>query len=139
MPKSKIEVQHSASLEIVFKDKKKPPNVTLFYFRPIGVKMSHKKDSISALHTISKFSKAELFLLDEVDKKLNTEFNQISITKSKYSAADQRKLTSAIKSWINKKLIIRLQRERYMVSPYFITPPKSHHQEIDTAWRHLNK
>jgi hypothetical protein len=96
--------------------------------------MNHSPESIDALETISEFNKAELFLLKVVNENIVHGSLELKIVKSNYSLADKRKLTAAIKSWIDKKLIRRLHREHYMISPYFFTPLKNIHEDMLMAW-----
>jgi len=93
---------------------------------------------VEALHEISKFTKAELFLLDEVNKKMVRGANKVTITKADYSLPEQRKLTFAIKSWMTKGLMKRIRREEYMINPNFFTPPKNQHESFKNIWNALS-
>lgn len=138
MCESILKVKHDDKLKItIAHESEKEIQKNKFYFRPIG-KYVFGDEQMDALHEISKFNKAELFLLNEVNSKLIAKANLVKLKKTDYSLANQRKLTSAIKLWISKNLIVRIRREEYMINPNFFTPEKGTHESIEHCWKHHN-
>ena len=139
MPKISIDVhQNDESVEVSFTKKTSPKKTkNIFYFKPIGIKFMTDPQSIDSLDTISMFNKGELKLLNIVNKEFIPKNLQIYIIKKKFTAPTQRILTSAINSWIKKGLLKRIQKEKYMISPYFFTPLPSEQGIIYDVWKSL--
>ena len=114
----------------VIKNKKK--SYWVIPFRPVG-KTSWDKNSMNSLNIISKFSKAELFLLDVIQERIDVKA-EVVIKKSDFSLHKQRVITSAIKSWTTKNLIKRTKREHYLVNPYFLVPDRDFQTSAKENW-----
>lgn len=105
-------------------------------FRPLGRFNPKESRSIEAIDYIRQFNTAELFLLGEVDKHLDDD-SKVTLRVKAYSTADQARLKRAIPLWIDKKLLKRIKRERYMVNPWFLVPPKDEQAAAVGYWSSL--
>ena len=106
-------------------------------FRPVGKRTLWQPESIEAIEYICKFNKDELFLLREVYKSAD-EDSTLTLRPKSYEPADRAKLKRAIPLWIKKELLVRLKRERYMVNPWFLVPPKHEQFSAESLWRMHN-
>lgn len=110
----------------------------LFPFTPVGKISMKNPNTLDALDIICKFNVGQLFLLkiikDNIDKT-----NEVTISKSGMSLAVQRKVTSAMQSFIKMNLAVRIKREHYLINPYFLIPYVDYHQVILDKWEELNQ
>lgn len=106
-------------------------------FRPIGKRIDREPESIEAIEYISNFNKAELFLLQQAYKLVDDDCS-LTLRPGSYTPAERAKLKRAIPLWIEKELLVRLRRERYMVNPWFLVPPKNYQFRAVSHWRMEN-
>ena len=103
-------------------------------FRPIGKRVEGPIETINAIDYICKFNKDELFLLQEVYKFIDDDC-KLTLRPGSYTPANRARLKRAIPAWIEKELLVRLKRERYMVNPWFLVPPKDEQFSAVNLWR----
>jgi hypothetical protein len=106
-------------------------------FKPLGKRIDREPESIEAIEYISKFSKGELFLFQEVCKQVDDDCT-LTLRPGTYSSADRAKLKRAIPLWKKKELLVSIKREHYMVNPWFLVPPKHKQFKAMTLWRLRN-
>ena len=107
-------------------------NTWVMRFRALGIKNSRQPESIDAIEYICKFTKSELFLFREVYRHTE-EDNSLTLRPKSYTPAEQAMLKIARPLWIKKKLLKRLKREYYIVSPWFL-PPRQEQQKVMDYW-----
>lgn len=120
------------------KPKKNNCHNRLFYYMAIGCEDLRAENSMDAMEHIVKFTKAELFLLGIMHEQINPMDLIMTVKKSDYTVGEKQRLVSAIKLWLDKGLLRRIRREKYMINPNFITPSKDNHEVINAAWDKLN-
>ena len=106
-------------------------------FKPLGKRIDREPETIEAVEYISKFSKSELFLLQEVYRHVDDDCT-LTLRPGTYSSADRAKLKRAIPLWKKKELLVSIKRERYMVNPWFLVPPKREQFRAVSHWRLAN-
>jgi hypothetical protein len=106
-------------------------------FKPLGKRNHREPETIEAVEYISKFSKSELFLLQEVYRHIDDDCT-LTLRPGSYSSADRARLKRAIPLWKKKELLVSIKRERYMVNPWFLVPPKQEQMNAVSLWRLLN-
>ena len=102
-------------------------------FTPIGNKSMKNPECIDALDVICDFNSKELFLLKIIKDKINKD-NELFLYKKSFDIGDNRKITTAMKSLINRGLVARIKREHYMVNPYFLVPKKEYQDLLLEKW-----
>lgn len=108
----------------------------LFSFTPLGTKNMSKPDSLDSLDVICQFNKAELHLLKLIKDNIN-KHNIAVLKRSTLTKSDQRKLDTSLKAFTQKGLIKRIQKEHYLVNPYFLVPNLDYHQVVLDHWNTL--
>ena len=109
----------------------------VFPFTPIGTISMKNPNTLDALDIICRFNTGQLFLLKLIKENIS-KTNEVTISKAKLSLTDQRKITSAMQSFIKMHLAVRLKREHYLVNPYFLIPYVDYHQVVLDAWEEAN-
>ena len=106
-------------------------------FKPFGKRIDNQPETIEAFEYICDFNKAEQFLLQEVCGLVDDDCT-LTLRPGSYTPANRAKLKRAIPLWIEKELLVRLKRERYMVNPWFLVPPKVEQFKAVSLWRLRN-
>ena len=124
-----------ANEELVVTTNKRSPWIVPF--KPFGATNPRLPESIDAVSYIAEFSKAELFLFQEVMCHKHNN-NDVRIRKKAYATDAQAKLKKAIPIWKRKGLLIQYKREHYMINPWFVVPQqKELHLETINRWKKL--
>ena len=131
MPLTTLTVNLDPSEQITVSTKKKVK--WLIPFRPIGRNDMNKPDSIDALAEICKFNTGELALLELIRNRINYTYI-IDIKRKSFTPTEHRRIATAIRSYISKGLLKRVQRERYIVNPYFMVPPHDLQADLILEW-----
>ena len=135
MANTTLTVNHDSSENIVISKQQK--SKWLFPFIPIGNSSMRNPECIDALDVICSFNKQELLLLSIIKNQITPE-HKVIIVKGQFDSSDNRKITSAINSWIKRGILKRERKEHYMVSPYFLVPSKAIEQPtIKQEWDSL--
>lgn len=108
----------------------------LIPFTPIGKSSMRNRECIDALDVICTFNSKELFLLKLIKERIDVS-NEVYLKKQTFTEGDSRKITSAMKSLINRGLVKRIKREHYMINPYFLVPPKDKQQVLLNQWKSI--
>lgn len=103
-------------------------------FKPLGKRIDRDPETIEAVEHICKFNRDELYLLEQVNRHVDDD-SRLTLRPSSYTPADQARLKRAVRLWIKKELLVRLKRERYMVNPWFLVPPKHEQLSAVNLWR----
>ena len=119
MSTSTVSVNLPLDKELIFSTRLK--NKYVVPFRPIGESSMKKSKAIDALECICLFSKQELALCLRV-KRTMAKNNKVVISQKELTEKERRQLGTGIRSWIKKGLIKRIQKEHYMVNPWFLVP-----------------